>query len=92
MTVLPLIPATILMLGWILLLSIAANEDWVNAAIGKVLDNLQEIETLKRKDQSNAKKLSHYQGAAAKLSEGFAAAFFFFCDLSSGYFYPHSFF
>lgn len=67
MYIIPLVPATVLILAWLVLLSMATNEDWIDAAYVKVLDNRQEIEKLRRRDAARAQKLAHYHGITAKV-------------------------
>lgn len=65
--VLILIPATVLAAIWLLLLSQVSEEDWVAAAFCKVLDNREEIEKLRRKDEANEEALEGYHGLAARI-------------------------
>lgn len=62
-----LIPATLLVAVWLLLLNMVRNEDWIMAASNQVLDGWREIERLRRKDAANAKKLEQYHGVPAKI-------------------------
>lgn len=62
-----LIPATLLAAFWLLLLSQVSEEDWVAAAFCKVLDNREEAEKLRRRDEANRKALEGYHGLPAKL-------------------------
>lgn len=69
--IIPLIPATLLVIVWLALLSMADNQDWIDAAFGKILDNRQEIAKLQRKDAASAEKLARYHGIAAKVMKLF---------------------
>ena len=65
MLVIALIPATILLVAWLLLLGRVSHEDWVAAAYSKVVDNFDAIDKLRRKDTTKKMKLSGYQGIAS---------------------------
>ena len=67
MLIIMLIPATLLVAVWLLLLNMVRNEDWIMAASNQVLDGWREIERLRRKDAANAKKLEQYHGVPAKI-------------------------
>lgn len=67
MTILALILATLLTVVWIIQLQGAHKEDWITAALNKILDNRQEIENLRKKDLANAQRLAQYRGVAAKV-------------------------
>lgn len=71
MYIIPLVPATLLAVVWLVLLGMATNEDWVDAAFVKVLDNRQEIEKLRRKDAARAQKLGQYHGIVARIMKLF---------------------
>lgn len=58
--------ATALMLIWFALLFQATDEDWIQAAYNKVLDNLDAIAALEKKDAQNRERLEQYHGAMAK--------------------------
>lgn len=62
-----LIPATILTVIWLLLLSQVSEEDWVAAALCKVLDNREKAEKLRCKDAANREALEDYHGIAARI-------------------------
>lgn len=59
--------ATILMVLWLVLLGMVNNEDWIEAATIKILDNRQQMERLRRKDAANRKKLAQYHGIASRV-------------------------
>nr|WP_286167158.1 type II secretion system F family protein [Clostridium sp. D33t1_170424_F3] len=59
--------ATALMLLWLMLLFQAREEDWVQAAYNTVLDHLDEIAKLERKDRKNARILARYHGVAGRV-------------------------
>lgn len=62
-----LVPATALAAVWLILLGQVAEEDWVNAAFCKVLDNRAAVEKLRRKDEANRETLSRCHGLSAKV-------------------------
>lgn len=62
-----LIPATILMIVWLLLLSRVEEEDWIAAAFCKVLDNRAEMERLQQKAMRNQAALEQYSGFPRKI-------------------------
>lgn len=62
-----LLLATAMSATWLLLLSKATQEDWVEAAYNKVLDNRLEIEKLCKQDREKAEVLSKYHGFPAKV-------------------------
>ena len=62
-----LIPATILMIVWLLLLSRVEEEDWIAAAFCKVLDNRAEMERLQQKAMQNQAALEQYSGFSRKI-------------------------
>jgi len=57
--------ATVLTVGWLILLGRATPDDWIAAAYNKVVDNIASIDKLRLKDTENRKKLSRYRGIAA---------------------------
>lgn len=62
-----LVPATVLAVIWLLLLSQVSEEDWVAAAFCKVLDSREEAERLRQKVAANQEALEKYHGVAAKV-------------------------
>ena len=60
MLIIPLIPATALIVFWLLLLKSSTKEDWATGAYNQVLDNRMAIEKLQKKDRENAEKLAEY--------------------------------
>lgn len=67
MLIIALIPATILMAVWCALLLMVNQEDWITAALNKVLDDRWEVDKLRKKDAENAKKLAACHGIQAKV-------------------------
>ena len=67
MLIIPLIPATALIVFWLLLLKSSTKEDWATGAYNQVLDNRMAIEKLQKKDRENAEKLAEYHGIAHKV-------------------------
>jgi len=63
--------ATVLMFIWILMLTQIRKDDWITAAYNKVLDNIINIEKLKKKDSVNRSKLSQYHGISYKIMKLF---------------------
>lgn len=59
--------ATVLAAVWLFLLLQVRDEDWVQAAYNTVLNNLDAIAALEKKDEDAQKKLSQYHGVAAKV-------------------------
>ena len=62
-----LVPATVLTVFWLALLTMVTSEDWVTAAYAQVVDNRFEIERLRRLDDEKAAQLSKYHGVMAKV-------------------------
>lgn len=62
-----LVPATALVVIWLLLLSQVSEEDWIAAAFCKVLDNRMATEQLRNKAAANQSLLAKYHGLAAKI-------------------------
>ncbi len=60
--------ATVLALCWIVLLSMAARDDWLVAAYNKVLDNQLEIARLRMKETDQRKRAGNGRGPLASLS------------------------
>ena len=48
--------ATVLVVGWLVLLSRISHEDWVAAAYGKMIDSISAIEKLRAEKKENSKK------------------------------------
>lgn len=67
MLIAALIPATILTAAWCVLLFMVDREDWITAALNKVLDDQWEVDKLHKKDAENAKKLATCRGLHAKV-------------------------
>lgn len=63
--------ATLLTLGWIILLFLVGQEEWNLAAINQILHNRDEIDKLKKKAQVNTEKLSVYHGFSLKFMKAF---------------------
>ena len=55
-----LLPASSLMIIWIILLTMVKSEDWVTSAYNRVFDNLAAIEKLRRKDALREQRRSQY--------------------------------
>lgn len=64
--------ATMLAVCWVVLLSMAAREDWIVAAYNKVLDNQIQIQQLRQKDAGRLDKLAKDHGPLAPLHRLFA--------------------
>lgn len=64
MVIVALVIATALMVSWFYFLSGVTREDWIAAALTKILDNQEKIDELRRKDAAGEKKLSQYHGVA----------------------------
>ena len=62
-----LVPATVLTVFWLALLTMVTSEDWVTAAYAQVVDNRFEIEHLRQLDDEKAAQLSKYHGVMAKV-------------------------
>ena len=60
-----LIPATLLLTAWLLLLGRVSREDWVMAAYSKAYDNYTAIDKLRVKDRVRDEKLSKLKGIAS---------------------------
>jgi len=60
-----LVIATVLAVGWIMLLWRATQDDWVMSAYSKVYSNIRAIEKLRQKDKGKDIILSQYSGIAA---------------------------
>jgi len=60
-----LLPATVMAAAWLLLLSRVSEEDWVCAALCRVLENREAAERLRRKAAADGETLSKYHGPAA---------------------------
>ncbi len=60
-----LLPATLLIAVWLLLLAQVSREDWLAAAYNRVLDDRMKADDLRRKDCARAEKLAQYHGVAA---------------------------
>jgi tight adherence protein C len=71
MIILMLIIATVLLVTWILLLTMVTREEWIIAAYNKVLDNLNNIEKLKKKDSVKLAKLNQYDGISYSIMKIF---------------------
>lgn len=67
MLIVILVPATVLMAGWFLLLSMTAQEDWAAAAYNKVLDDRSAVEKLRKKDAAARARLEQYHGIALRV-------------------------
>lgn len=67
MFIIALIPATVLMAVWCALLFMVDREDWIAAALNKVLDDRWEVDKLHKKDAENEKKLAMCHGLQAKV-------------------------
>jgi len=65
MLIIVLIPATLIIAFWLLLLNQASQEDWVSAAYNRVLDNLFAIEKKRGEDAKKQERLNQYHGAMA---------------------------
>ena len=59
-----LVIATLLIVGWLILLGRVTREDWVLAAYVKIFDNLAAIKKLRVKDRQVTERLSGYDGIA----------------------------
>lgn len=67
MAFLILIPATVLTVFWLVLLSMVTSEDWVAAAYAQVVDNRIEADRLRQLDKERAEELAQYHGVMAKV-------------------------
>lgn len=67
MVFLVLIPATVLTVFWLALLSMIKPEDWVAAAYAQVVDDRIEAERLRRRDEERAAELAQYHGVTARV-------------------------
>ena len=65
MLILFLIPATLLIVIWLLLLSRVTHEDWLIAAYSRIYDNYVCIDKLHAKDNANRERLRKYNGIAS---------------------------
>jgi len=59
--------ATVLAVAWLVLLAMVNNEDWIEAATSRILDNRRQIDLLRRKDAANTETLAQYHGIAGKV-------------------------
>ena len=62
-----LIFATLMIIGWLILLGRVSREDWISAAYVKIFDNLTAIEKLHIKSRRTKEKVSGYRGIAASM-------------------------
>ena len=67
MVFLILIPATVLMVCWLLLFFSVSSEDWIAAAYAQVVDNRLEVQRLQALDAERAEQLAQYHGVSAKV-------------------------
>ena len=67
MVFLILIPATVLMVCWLLLFFSVTSEDWIAAAYAQVVDNRLEVQRLQALDAERAEQLAQYHGVSAKV-------------------------
>lgn len=63
--IIALIPATLLMTIWVVLLCMVTKEDWIAATYNNILDNIIAIDKLRQKDAAKQDKLAEYHGIAA---------------------------
>ena len=54
-----MIAATLLIVSWLILLGRVTREDWASAAYSKVLENIESIENLRRKEKEKGELLLH---------------------------------
>jgi tight adherence protein C len=62
MLIVILIIASVLIIGWLILLSRVTREDWIQAAYVRIFDNHAAIDKLCMKDKQNGERLSGYSG------------------------------
>ena len=66
--------ATALMAIWIILMGRVKREDWISAAYCRVLDNIDKVNKLRKKDKARCEKLAQCRGAAAVLMRIFLSS------------------
>lgn len=54
--------ATVFLIMWVVLLCMVGRNEWISAAFGKILDNMDEIDKLRLKDARNARRLEECSG------------------------------
>ena len=64
MLIVIMVPATLLMISWLILLFRVNSEDWIAAAYCKVLDNSAAASKLRQKSRERREKQAQYQGIA----------------------------
>jgi len=69
MLIIILIIASLLLIGWLLLLGRVAKEDWVHAVHAKIYDNRYAIKKLHAKSNKSSRRLAGYFGAIQSLVE-----------------------
>lgn len=67
MSILILIPATVLAAVWLVLLFMVNQDDWITAAYAQVVDNRIEADRLRQKDAEREEELAQYHGVTARV-------------------------
>ena len=67
MLIVVMVLATALAVGWLTLLYMACQDDWIAAAYNKVLDNRGQADKVRRQAQNRREKLEEYHGIARRV-------------------------